>query len=146
MMNLSKNVRIEQVITPTAGAAGTSDITATEVDMEGFEGCLFIVQTGAITSGAVTSLKVRQSSTSGSGYSDLEGTSQTIADTDDEDLFYVDIYKPRERYLSLLVDRGTQNAVIANAIAIKYGTRKMPTTHGSVVNGETHVSPAEGTA
>ena len=74
------------------------------------------------------------------------GTGQTIADTDDEKVFYIDLYKPRERYVRLVVDRGTQNAVVASAEYEQYGARNEPVTHGSNVSGETHISPAEGTA
>ena len=145
---LSKSVSLERVVTVTAGAAGTSDINSTAVDMAGFEGVMFLVQMGAIVSGAVTSVKVQQSDDDGSSddYTDVEGTAQTVADNDDEEVFYVDVFRPRKRYVRLVVDRGTQNAT-CSAVAVKYGpTRKMPTTHGTGVNGETHVSPAEGTA
>lgn len=146
-MNLSKNVKISQVITPTAGAAATTDINGTTLDMSGFEGVLFILTMGAITSGAVTSAKVQQGAAAGMGdAADLLGTGVTIADDDDEEVFMLDVPKPRERYVRLVIDRGTQNAVVAAAIAIQYGGRKRPHSHGTGVNSELNVSPAEGTA
>lgn len=146
-MNLSKNVKISTAVTPTAGAAAATDITGSILDMQGFEGVLVIVRMGAITAGAVTSIKVQQDTDSAGGtMADLEGTSQTIADTDDDKTFYIDLYKPAERYVRLYVDRATQNAVVASAEYIQYGARDMPTTHGTDVSGETHVSVAEGTA
>jgi len=146
-MNLSKHVKISSAITPTAGAAGTSDINGATLDMQGFDGVLMVVRFGAITSGAVTSIKAQQDTDSGAGtMADLAGTAQTIADTDDDKTFYIDLYKPRERYVRLVVDRGTQNAVVASAEYIQYCTHLAPTTHGTNVSGETHISPAEGTA
>lgn len=146
-MNLSKNVKISTAVTPTEGAAAATDLTGTILDMQGFEGVLVVVRMGAITAGAVTSIKMQQDTDSAGGtMADLEGTSQTIADTDDDKTFYIDLYKPRERYVRLYVDRATQNAVVASAEYIQYGARDMPTTHGTNVSGETHVSPAEGTA
>jgi len=146
-VNLSKETKISQVITPTAGAAGTSDINSSIIDMSGFEGVLFAVTFGAITGGAVTSIKVQQGAASDmSDAADLEGSAQTIADTDDEKVFYVDVARPLERYVRLVVDRGTANAVVSSAIAVQYSPRNQPTSHGSGVSGETHVSPAEGTA
>lgn len=146
-MNLSKNVKISTAVTPTAGAAGTSDINGSILDMQGFEGVLVIVRMGAITSGAVTSIKMQQDTDSAGGtMADLTGTAQTVGDTDDDETFYIDLYKPAERYVRLVVDRGTQNAVVASAEYIQYGAHLAPTTHGTGVNGETHVSPAEGTA
>lgn len=147
-MNLSKSVKITQAITPTAGVAGTDDINGATLDMQGYEGVLVVVTFGAITAGAATSIKMQQDTDSAMGTAaDLEGTVQTVADSDDGDIFYIDLYKPKERYVRLVVDRATQNAVVASAEYIQYGQRESPTpAHGSTVNGETHVSPAEGTA
>lgn len=146
-MNLSKNVKIVQASTVTAGAAGTSDITTAIIDMQGFEGVQFIVPFGAIVSGAATSIKVQQGQAANmSDAADLAGTAQTIADTDDDKTFYTDIYRPGERYIQLVVDRGTQNATVGAIIALLYEAKTRPVTHGTSVSGETHISPAEGTA
>jgi hypothetical protein len=147
-MQLSYAAKTSLVITPTAGAAGTTDIEGTSVDMQGFEAVLFTVIMGAITANAVTALKVQQSDDDGAAdaYSDLEGTSQTIGDGDDGEVFYVDVFRPSKRYVRLYIDRATQNAVVAAAIAQQYHCREQPVTHGTGVQGETHVSPAEGTA
>ncbi len=145
-MQLSKNCSIVIEVTVTAGAAGSADIEGTVIDMEGFEGVMFIVMVGAVTSGAVTTIKAQQGTDATvTDAADLLGTSITIADTDDEKVKYLDIYKPLERYVRLYTDRATQNATIT-AVAIKYGARKLPTTHGTNVAGESHCSPAEGTA
>lgn len=146
-MQLSKNTKISQAITSANGVAGTTDINGVTLDMSGFEGVLMIVTFGVITSGAVTSIKAQQDSASGMGTAaDLLGTAQTIADTDDEKTFYIDIKSPRERYVRLVVDRGTQNAVVASATYVQYGPKTAPTTHGSNVSGEAFVGVAEGTA
>ena len=147
-VELSKAVKITQAITVTNGAAGTADINGVTLDMANFEGVLIAVRMGAITGGAVTSIKAQQGAASDlSDAADLAGTAQTIADTDDEKTFYIDLYKPRERYVRLVVDRGTANAVVSSADYIQYGPRSLPVaSHGSNVSGETHISPAEGTA
>ncbi len=145
-MNLNKQTKITRVISVTEGAAGATNINSTEIDMEGFESVLFIVTFGAIVAGAATSIKAQQDTVTGmGGAADLLGTAQTVADTDDEKIFYIDLVKPRERFVRLVVLRATQNAT-CHAHAIQYNPRKWPTTHGSNVSGETHVSPAEGTA
>ena len=148
MGNLIEQVKISQVITPTNGAAGTSDINSSILDMSGFQGVAFVVTMGAITSGAVTSIKVQQGAAADmSDAADLEGSAQTIADTDDEKVFVSDVFRPRERYVRLVVDRGTQNAVVSAANALQYGPMKTPVSaHGTGVNAEQFVSPAEGTA
>lgn len=148
MMNLSKNCKITQAITVTAGAAGTADINGTTLDMSGYDGVLMVITFGAITTNAVTSIKAQQDTDSAMGTAaDLLGSAQTVADSDDEKTFYIDLAKPAERYVRLVVDRGTQNAVVASATYIQYNNHKGPVaSHGSNVSGETHVSPAEGTA
>jgi len=146
-MNLSKHVKISQAITPTNGAAGTTDINGETLDMLGFEGVLVKVTMGAITATAVTSIKMQQGAASNlSDAADLEGTGQDIAVADAQKVFYIDLYRPAERYVRLVVDRGTANAVVASAEYIQYSARIKPTTHGTNVSGETHISPAEGTA
>lgn len=145
---LLADVLVSQAITATAGAAGTADINGATLDMANYEGVMVIVNTGAITSGAVTSIKMQQDTDSAMGTAaDLLGTAQTIADTDDEDTFVIDLFKPRERYVRLVVDRGTQNCVISAATYIRYGARTKPVTSASAtINVESHVGVAEGTA
>lgn len=146
-MELGKDAKITIAITPTEGVAGTSDINGAILDMQGYENVMAIVTFGVITSGAVTSIKMQQDTAADmGGAADLAGTGQTIADTDDNKTFYIDLIKPQERYVRLVVDRGTQNAVVASAIYLQYNGVKKPVTHGTNVSGETHVSPAEGTA
>lgn len=134
--------------TTTQGAAGSTAITSATVDTLGFNECTFMVPLGAIVSGAVTSLKVQQSSDDGSAddYSDLLGSNQAIADTDDDKLKYVTIVRPQKRYLKLVVSRATQNATIGGIIAILGMPRTRPVTQGTNVAGEQFIFPAEGTA
>jgi hypothetical protein len=145
-MNGSHDLKYVIASTTTAGAAGTSDVTSDAVDTAGFEWCTFLVPMGAIVSTAVTSIKVQQCDTSGGSYADLTGTAQTIADSDDDKMFYVTVIRPREQFLKLVLDRGTANATAGGIIAILGGASLKPTTHGTNVSGETFVAPAEGTA
>ena len=143
--NFAKDHKISQCSTVTAGAAGTSAINATSVDMSGFEQVTFVVPVGAIVSGAVTSIKA-QGSNDNSSFTDLAGTSQTISDTDDDKTFYVNVVKPSYRYVRLVVSRATQNATIGGIIGIQSNPKTLPVSHGTSVSGETWVSPAAGTA
>lgn len=145
MQLFGHDVKIQQVITLTAGAAGATPINGTPVDMAGYDGVCFVVQFGAIAPGAVTSIKAQQDTAVGMGAAaDLAGTGQTIADTDDDKVFYVDVLKPKEDFVRLVVSRGTANATVS-AVAYLYRARSKPVTHGANVAGESFVSPAEGT-
>jgi len=134
--------------TTTLGAAAATTITSSAVDTAGFNECTFIVPLGTIVSGAVTSLKVQQSSDDAATdtYDDLLGSNQAIADTDDDKLKYVTIVRPQKRYLKCIVTRGTQNATIGGIIAILHRSRTRPVTQGANVAGEQFIYPAEGTA
>lgn len=133
-----------------AVAAGTTDIEpAAGVDTAGFETITFIVAFGAITANAVTSIKA-QCSTESDGavdtFADLAGTSVAVADDDDNQLKYLEIHNPPERYVRCVVDRGTANAVVDGIIAILSNPHEKPVTQPTGVEGEAHTSPAEGTA
>lgn len=146
-MNLSKKTKISQAVTVTNGAAGTTAIAGATLDMSGFESVLMMVTMGAIVAGAVTSIKVQQGNAADmSDAEDLAGTGQTIADTDDEKTFFVDLVKPTKRYVRLYVSRGTQNATVASASYLQYDAKADPHTHGTNVAGETWQSPDAGTA
>lgn len=147
MHSLSQGAKITRV--SNAVAAGTTDVNSSVVDMKGFDGVLFVVAFGAIVSGAVTSIKAQQGALSdGSDMADLLGTGVTVADDADNKLFYLDVARPRERYVRCVVDRGTQNATVDSITAIQYRAADLPVTHDAttVGGGELHVSPAEGTA
>ena len=144
---LFDQVSIDDLLTTAAGAAGTADINSDEVDTQNWDGVMFIVKFGPIVSGAVTSIKAQQDTVTGmAGAADLAGTGITVADTDDDKLKVLDIFKPRERFVRCVVDRATQNATVNSIVGIRYRGRKFPSTHAAEVAGEKHASPAEGTA
>lgn len=144
---LSETIKTEIAVSVTAGAAGTSAINGAVFDTAGFAGVLMIVQMGAIVAGAVTSIKAQQGEQANlSDAADLLGTAQTIADTDDEKVFIIDIKKPIERYVRLVVSRATQNATLT-ALYVGYGAdRRKSIAQGTNVAIERFASPIEGTA
>lgn len=147
---LSEEIKITQLINATTGAAGATDIDPSAVDMNGFEGVMFVVVMGAVVANAVTTVKAQQSSDNGvaDGFSDLEDTQQTVADDDDNQVFIIDVWKPQKQYVKPYVDRATQNATVQTCLAIQYGARERPTALAvaDAINLEQHISPDEGTA
>ena len=142
--NLSKAGKVTRVM--DAVTAGTSDQNSTNIDMQGFDSVLFITSFGVITSSAVTSVKL-QTSTDNSSFSDLLGSDITVADSDDTSMTVHDLVAPQERYIRLVVLRGTQNAIIDGSNAQQYNATAEPVTHDAttVIGTELHVSPARGT-
>lgn len=155
-MDVTTGMSVQSAITPTAGAAGTTDINGSVVDMANFQQVVAVVYMGAITAGAVTSVKWQQGDvvddadapTDITDAADLAGTGITIAADDDEEIFTSTLICPSDRYVRIVVDRGTQNAVVASAVYHKFGARTHPTTISvdDSVTFERHVTPAEGTA
>ena len=148
-MNLSKDVKVTRVMNGVA--AGTSNQNGSSVDMQNFEGVMFVAHLGTLSASQVTQMKAQQSSDDGSSdaFTDLLGTqTAAMADDDDDQCVILDIYRPVERYVRPVLLRATGNAVIDGITAIQYGPLKKPTTHdaATVQATETHISPAEGTA
>ena len=141
--NLAAQVKGTRVL--NAVAAGQTDQNSAAVDMKGFESVLFMAAFGAITATAVTKIKAQQSSDNVT-FNDLAGTEVVVADSADNKVFWLDVVKPEDRYVRLVVDRGTADAVIDGVFALQYGAKKVPTTHDATFGGgELHVSPDEGT-
>ena len=145
-MNLSKNALVTRV--SNAVAAGTTDVNCTAVDMSGYDSVTFIAAFGALTATQVTNCFV-QGSDDNSSFSDLAGTRTTsMADGDGNKLVVVEVQKPNPsyRYIRLVIDRGTANAVIDGVVAVQTHARKAPVTNGSTVQAtKLVVSPAAGT-
>lgn len=141
-MNLSKRTKLTKV-KGRQTSAGTA-INSDSVDMQGWEGVMFFGQID--TANAANFANAAQSSDDGSSdaFADLEGTK--VVPGDNNDSFLIDVYRPTERYVRCEVDRGGANTAVGEIYALQYGPRSMPTTHGSTIDAETHVSPDEGTA
>ena len=145
--NLLDEIKITRVM--NAVAAGTTDQNSTEVDMQNWDGVLFVAAFGTLTATQVTQIKAQQDVVTGmAGAADLLGTLVgPLADADGNKCLVLDVYRPQERFVRCVVDRGTANAVIDGVVAIQYRGRVSPATQAaSVAFAEKHSSPAEGTA
>lgn len=125
--------------------AATSAVTSDAVDTQGYRAALFFTSFG--TAAADNTVKLQQSDDDAvaDAYSDLEGTS-VASGTSDEDV-WIDIIKPRKRYLKFVAARGT-SSTLESMWVLLYNPLALPvdnTTSGTII-GETTVSPAEGTA
>lgn len=135
----TKTVRVSNAV-----AAGTSDVNLTSVDVSGFNSVLLQVHLGAIVTGGVQSVKLQESDDN-STFSDLEGTSITVADTDDNGVVQAEVLGPLKRYIRGVVKRATQNTTIDSAVMILANPLAIPTTQTTIGN-EISVTPVAGTA
>lgn len=145
-MNLSKQVKITKALDY---ASGTADRSGATLDMQGFEGVLMVVQFATIAAGAAVGIKAQQGAASNlSDAADLADTAITVADDDDNQIFVIDLYRPQERYVRVVVDNDATNASAQSAVYYQYGATDLPASNNvtDAVTTELHVSPAEGTA
>jgi hypothetical protein len=138
-------MKVIQATTATAGAAGTTAINGSAVDLSGWDEIMILVPFGTIVSGAATSIKWQEGSTA-SPTTDVLGTAMTVLDTEDDTTKCLRIIKPRSRYGRVVVSRATQNATVGAIYYILSGASTQPATDDTTVVQETHVSPAAGTA
>ena len=151
MHNLSYNVQTRAITVDGTNyllVAGTTDVTSGIVDTLGFYGVRFIYAMGTITTGAVTSFKVQQGDIAAmSDAADLAGSNVVIADTMSNKLAISEIYRPMNRYVRALLDRGTQNAVVNALIVELFEPQFRPVTQDASVGIlEFWNGPDEGTA
>lgn len=144
-MNLLSNCKITRVA--NAAAAGTSAVNGSTIDMQGFDGVVFVAAVGTLTATQTTSLKAQEGDTT-SPTADLAGTgSGNLADGDSNKCIVLDIYRPLKRYIRAVLVRGVANAVVDGIWAIQYCGDKAPTTHdATVAASKLRVSPIAGTA
>ncbi len=134
---------IDQVnlVTFTAGTTGATGTTTPILDMDGYEGVLFLgYQEATNTSnqlvargGSATASLTEYTGPSGGEASGTQGS------------LYLDVYRPKHRYVEgyLHTSGAVGNTVIT---ALRYGARTMPTTQASGWNGRALATPNTGTA
>jgi hypothetical protein len=142
-MNLSKDVKVTLVQAPLAD--GQTDPDSSSVDMQGFEGVLFIGIVGTVTGSGTASLKASQSSDN-STFNDLSGVVATGSAGGSDKFLVLDVYKPLDRYVRTTLTRAVANSIYGGTIAIQYGAHKKPTIHDAATLAAAAilgVSPAE---
>jgi len=148
MKFLNDEIKISRVLNGVA--AGTSVQAGSAVDMQGYDGVMFIALLGALTATQVTSMEAHQSSDNAAADAFtalLASKVGPLADGDSNKCLVLDVWRPQERYVKPVINRATANAVIDGVIAIQYKARSLPTAHAtSVAFAEKHNAPAEGTA
>jgi hypothetical protein len=140
-------IKVTRVL--NAVAAGTTAQNGSVIDMADYEGVVFLAAFGALTATQVTSLKAQHGDQSNlSDAADLAGTlTGPMADADSNKTLVLDINRPVKRYIRVVVNRATANAVIDGVVAIQYSPKKKPTTNDATTTSATKsvVSPAAGT-
>jgi hypothetical protein len=125
-MNLSKNVKITLVQAPLAD--GQTDPDSAAVDMQGFEGVMFVGIVGTVIGSGTAALKASQSSDN-ANFNDLSGVAATGGAGGSDKFLVLDVYRPLDRYVRTTLTRAVANSIYGGTIAIQYGAHKRPTIH-----------------
>ena len=144
-MNLLKNVKITKVKNHSTDATGA--VTSDAVDMQNYDGVVFFT-TFAVANPA-NYLKAQQDENDDSAFGDAEdlaGSKVVAASTND--VTWLDIYRPRKRYIRAYGERGGDSTALGEIYAIQYNGRLLPETNlvTNEVIGKLLISPIAGTA
>ena len=131
MNHMLKNTRFHHLKGKTDFAAASTNLFGKPVDMQGFEGCVFIAYGSSKIGRAATTkqyLKVAAAVTTSGPWYNLAGTSSTAAWTTPNfngKMLITDVYKPlsTQRMLRPLVG-GASTDSLYGIFAIQYGLRK----------------------
>jgi hypothetical protein len=129
-------------LTQAAGATGSTGVSTPVLDMDGYEGVLFLGYEE--TTNTSNQLVVRGGSASGS-LSEYTGTSGGEASGTQVNL-YLDVFRPKHRYIDACVNSSLGATGNCHLVAIRYGGRKLPATNATDWNGKALSSPNTGTA
>lgn len=141
MHTITQNVSIAAI--PIDGTnytvtAGTGALTATEIDMDGFDSCAIFWLLGTVTDGAVITPSVKNSNTSGSyGSGTIDNiwtpAAQTYATGANASnrFIRVDISKPQRRFIRAILTRATANSQVLSMIVVRYRAQAAPVVQGT---------------
>ena len=143
-MTLTDNVKIMEVLTADA-AANNTDANSDRIDMQGWDGIVFIVPITDITGTAVATLKVEANTIdSDTGMAAITGASASVTSGGDDDendtLLIVDVFRPQKRYVQGVITSSAANVAFGNTIAIQYKGSKSPITQHSSVQAIAQVT------
>ena len=132
MQTLLSNSHLQEAITTTNGAAGSTDINGATVNMKGYEGIVAHVKFGTIGNNAVTKVKMQESTIAtgaNSDWTDIEGAELTVAATDDDTYKSIEVANVRKHHARVVVERATANATVLAAFYQKCNPSFAPTQH-----------------
>lgn len=145
---LLKDVSIREVGAPVS-AGSSIDNNSDRIDMQGYEGVIFVCPiTDSVATGVATLTVEQNTADSDTGMAALSGATATATCSTNDDLndqlLIVEVHRPRERYVQLVRTSATANIAYGNVTAILYGSRDKPVSdHSTVLDSATVTSPAE---
>jgi hypothetical protein len=122
---LSDKIKIVNAVVPSAGAAGA--MTAIAVDGTGYDRVMFVLTTGAATSGGTGTFKITSSAATGGTYTDVSGAALTnLADTDGSKQFVIDMPVAAAKPFFKVAGTTVTQPIANSTIAILYRGKTYP--------------------
>jgi len=132
-MNFLKDCKITRI--SNDAVAATSDVTSGVIDMQGFDSVIFLLLLGDVTSGSVLTMTAKtNTANSTSSPTPVAVTGGVVgpitagASDNDNGVYAVEVMRPQARYVFVVVNRTTQNAVIDGIIAVQFNAKSLPVT------------------
>jgi len=127
---LNENVAIDYVGAAVSNSSST-DSNSTRLDMQGWDGVLFVTTITDSAATGVATLKVEQNTAdSDTGMALITGASASVTCAVNDDIngkiLIVDVREPRQRYVQGVRTSATANIAFGEVIAIRYGPRLAP--------------------
>lgn len=123
---LSENVGI-RFVTPRPSDFAVGAVDSTSIDMEGWEGCLFVIPTGVVDpSTGIVTMSIYSSSDNGAGDAFAQIGSQVAISgaSASGTLGVIDVVRPRERWIRARVVWNGTGSQWNGVIAIPYNGRR----------------------
>lgn len=126
--NLTTDTKVTMVQAPLA--SGGTDLASAYVDMQGFEGVMFVGILGTAGATDVATLAAWSSTATGSTGTAISSATQTSTAGLDDKFFCIDVFRPRRRFVKTHI---TRSAVVeyGGTVAIQYNPKVKPTVHAS---------------
>lgn len=122
---LADKIKIVNAVVPSAGGAGT--MTAVAVDGTGYDRVMFVLSTGAATSGGSGTFKITSSATSSGSYTDVSSAAlANLADTDGSKQFVIDMPVSKTKAFFKVAGTTVTQAIANSTIAILYKGTNYP--------------------
>jgi hypothetical protein len=122
---------ITVVRAPALVDESVANAVSAAVDMVGYDRVRFMIQVGAMVSGATLDAWVQESAESNLGNgTNISGAAVVqIANTSNNNVFVIDVYRPAKRYVGVVANAGTANVTLASILAERFrGTGVVPPT------------------
>ena len=143
-MNFIDNTKISRI--EDGAVAGVTVLTSDVIDMQNFDGLVFLAALGDVLDTGVNVLQAQHSDVGdGTGMNDITASvvSFTAGASDaDNKLMLLEIFRPTKRFLRVTLTRSVANTVLDGIFAFQSNPAEAPVTqHSSVLVKDFQLSP-----